>query len=281
MIRFQPDILPRMALAVCLVQAAPALVAQIYSMPDARSGAAQTLPAQAEQLFALGNQTRASFGLSTLQWDPALANAALQHCMRMTKGGAISHQYRGEADPSQRAATAGAHFSQISENIATGPYASGIHQSWLNSPPHRKNLLSPGIDRIGIAVVSRGGVLYAVADYARAATVLTHDQVVIQVAGLLRSTGVAVYSGSSDLQAYCVSNGHFRTTGVDSPSFVIRWQNSDLSQLPPDLVIRATSRHYRKAAVSSCPAQDDAAGFTAYRVAVMLYGTDSAAFASR
>src|ERR1700721_2550180 len=87
---------------------------------DVPMGNNQALRSQAEQLFVLGNQARAAQGLRPLQWDPALAAAALNHCARMAAEGPISHQYAGEPDLSQRAGRAGAHFSLIEENVAVG-----------------------------------------------------------------------------------------------------------------------------------------------------------------
>jgi uncharacterized protein YkwD len=64
-----------------------------------------------------------------------------------------------------RASRAGAHFDIIEENVASGPTASAIHEAWMESPEHRENLLNPGVDCVGIAVVADDGVLFAVADY--------------------------------------------------------------------------------------------------------------------
>jgi uncharacterized protein YkwD len=68
----------------------------------------------------MANEARAQAGVGRLDWDPALAAAALAHCLRMAAEGPISHQYSGEADLSARAAQAGAHFSVIEENVAVG-----------------------------------------------------------------------------------------------------------------------------------------------------------------
>ena len=87
------------------------------------------MQAEAEQIFALANQARAQAGVGRLQWDPALAAAALQHCQRMAAEGPIAHRYGGEPDLSGRAAQAGAHFSVIEENVAVGPSADAIHES--------------------------------------------------------------------------------------------------------------------------------------------------------
>ena len=52
---------------------------------------------------------------------------------------------------------------------------------------------------------------------------------------------------------------------------MIRWQNTDLSRLPRELANQLQSGKYRKAAVGSCPPQEDDPAFTSYRVAVLLY----------
>ena len=56
------------------------------------------LQAEARQIFALANQARTQAGVGRLDWDPALAAAALEHCERMAAEGPIAHQYSGEAD---------------------------------------------------------------------------------------------------------------------------------------------------------------------------------------
>src|ERR1700722_5899963 len=123
--------------------------------------------AEAGRIFALANQVRAQAGVGRLDWDPALADAPLQHRLRMAAEGPISHQYNGEPDLSARTAQAGARYSVIEENVAMGPSADTIHEEWITSPGHRANLLSPDVDRVGIAVVAAHGSLYAGGDYSR------------------------------------------------------------------------------------------------------------------
>ncbi len=196
----------------------------------------------------------------------------MKHCMRMAAEGPISHRYGGEPDLTQRAGTAGAHFSLIEENIAVGSYPSKIHQGWLDSPGHRANLLNPEIDRIGTAVVAAQGVLFAVADYARGVPVMETAQVEDAVAGLLRTRGVAVRQDATDARAAChLDRGIPSLAGAKPPQFVMRWQGPDLDRLPPELIERLGSGRYRQAEVGSCPARDVEGSFTVYRVAVLLY----------
>ena len=53
----------------------------------AQGGGGGNMQAAAEQIFALANQARAQAGVGRLQWDPALAAAALHHCQRMAAEG--------------------------------------------------------------------------------------------------------------------------------------------------------------------------------------------------
>jgi len=232
---------------VAISLAAVALVAR------AQHGDSASQPAKAEQLFAMANATRAQEGRGRLVWDQALADAAMKHCMRMVSEGPLSHRYGGEPDLTARAADAGAHFSLIEENIAVGPYPGSIHQGWLDSPGHRDNLLNADIDRVGIAVVAARGVLYAVAD------------------SLLRAHGISLVRDNADARAACRLDKGLPSGGGSTPSFVMRWQDANLDQLPPRLVESLASGRYRQAAVGSCPARGAEGSFTVYRIAVLLY----------
>src|SRR5579862_6923282 len=111
---------------LCLVLvgviAAPAAISpRVAAAEPQHDAGAANQQAAAEQVFVLANQARMQAGVGRLQWDPALAAAALKHCLRMAQEGPIAHRYGGEADLSARAAQAGAHFSVIEENVAIGP----------------------------------------------------------------------------------------------------------------------------------------------------------------
>jgi uncharacterized protein YkwD len=125
-----------------------------------------TGPEQA--LLESANQERKAHGLMPFQWSAALATAARAHAERMARENTLSHQFPGEFDLATRTRRAGAHFRTIAENVAEGPSAAVLHTEWMNSPPHRANLLDPDLDSIGIAVAERKGVLFAVQDFSQA-----------------------------------------------------------------------------------------------------------------
>jgi uncharacterized protein YkwD len=224
------------------------------------------------QLLALANEARSAAGAPPLRWDNDLAEAARKHCLRMAAEGPIAHRYPGELDLSERAGLAGVHFDLVEENVAIGSTPANIHDAWMHSTGHRENMLNPDVDRVGISVIASRGVLYATADYARGVQALTPAQVEERVAGLIRPTGMTVGENSSFARAACaMDSGLPRSKGAFQPTFVMRWQDSDMSHLPKKLADELASGNYRGAAVGSCQPNGAAGTFTAYRVAVLLY----------
>jgi hypothetical protein len=144
----------------------------------------------------------------------------------------------------------------------------------MDSAEHRANLMNPGVDTVGVAVVASGGVIFAVADYARSVTVLSQAQVEAAFASMLRAKGLAIRKDPREAREYCASTGSF--SGPDPPSFLMRWQNPDVARLPVSLMDRVATGEYREAAVGSCAPQDVNGSFTVYRVAVFLYGPEIA-----
>jgi len=243
---------------------------------DNQGNFARTGPAQAQQLFAQANQSRAQAGVGPLHWDPALATAASKHCSLMAAERSLSHRFDGELDLEERAGQYGAHFARIEENVASATRAEDLHPGWMASPPHRANLLNPEVDSIGIAVIDKDGLFYAVADFARAVPLRSQIEVESALAGLLSRQKIQVRSDPTDARAACaLQSGLPRSLTGSQPGFVMRWQDSDLSRLPQPLQDRLGSGNYVQASVGNCPAQNVQGSFTVYRVAVLLYGPAS------
>lgn len=231
-----------------------------------------TIPPESQQILELVNHTRAGAGANPLQWDAALAEAARQHGMRMAAEGSAEHQYAGEPAISERAGQSGAHFSLIAEDLAVGSTPTDIQEVWMKSADNRANLLNPQMDRIGVAVIASDGELYAVADFERAVPVLTQAQVEATIGGLLRRSGITILHDATAARAVCVTDKPL--SGAETgrhPGFVLRWQDPDMTHLPPALAKLINTPRYSEAEVGSCPAQDVKGPFTAYRVAVLLY----------
>jgi len=240
-------------------------------LTQAQGRSQSAIQPEAWRIVVLANQARAAAGAGPLKWDPALAAAARQHCLRMAAEGPISHRYAGEREPAERAGRAGAHFSLIEENVALGPDPATIHQQWMRSRGHRTNLLNPAVDRIGVAIVAGRRGLYAVADYSHNVSQLTQAQVEARVAGMLEKRGVAVERNTRAASEACETNRGVPDAEAGARNrFVMRWQDAELSRLPGELTKELASGRFSRAQVASCPAQGQQGWFTAYRIAVLL-----------
>jgi len=235
-----------------------------FAAPPARGqdkGAAQAL-------FESANHERPARGLAPLIWSAALAAAARQHALRMAAQNTLSHQLPGEPGMVDRASQAGAHFSSLAENVAEGPSAESVHEQWMNSPPHRANLLDPQLDSVGIAVAKRGGVLFAAEDFSLAVERLTLEQEEGIVGAKLRLRGLQLLNYTSDARRSCVLDNGYAAS--HEPSFVLHYATADLQTLPDLLEQRIRTGKYDAAVVGACPS-DAKIGLSLYRIAVLLY----------
>lgn len=230
---------------------------------------AQDPASPAQQIFALTNQDRQEHGLPALRWDGALAAAAQAHAERMVRERTLSHQYADEPELMERAATAGAHFQAIAENIAIGESPKGVERGWMQSTAHRTNILDPKMNAIGVAVAERGGSLYAVEDFAESSEALNRDQVEQRVRELLRAQDVDGSSPAGPAEQACWA-GHGIPQGSNARS-IVRFETADLSQLPSQVTQQIHSGDFKKAAVGACSPASGQATFTTYHVAILFY----------
>jgi hypothetical protein len=227
----------------------------------------------AEQyLLSAANQERAARGLSQLHRDPELARAAAAHARAMAAHGSISHQFPGEPELTNRGASAGVAFSEISENVAEAPNAVQIHDMWMHSEHHRENLLDPSIDSAGISVIARNGEFYAVEDFAKTVRSVGLGEQESAIASLVVKQGPVSLVRDSEAvsaarQTCAMSTGY---VGTQKPWFVMRFTSDSLNRLPDELKTRLTSGKYHQAAVGAC-ASTEQSPFTSYTFAVLLY----------
>jgi hypothetical protein len=93
-----------------------------------------------------------------------------------------------------------------------------------------------------------------------------------RVASLVRVSGVTILSNHAQARAACAGDGPLQVgPGQLQPGFMMKWQDSELKQLPGPLTEKLASGQYHRAEIGSCPAHDVEGQFTAYRVAVLLY----------
>jgi hypothetical protein len=218
-------------------------------------------------LLDAANRERTAAGLQALKWDDALAAAAREHARLLARENVLSHQLPGEPSLEQRLARAGAKYAMVAENVAIGPNPEEIHDGWMHSPGHRKNILNADATAVGIATTRGSGGLFAVQDFSRKVTDLSLEQQGEKVASLLRGTGLLAVDTTEDARKTCSMDRGYAGTSV---LYIVRFEVTDLSKLPDELLQKIKSRKYRKAAVGACQG-GDAGGFTRYRIAVLLY----------
>jgi len=219
------------------------------------------------QLFESVNRERTAQGLSSLQWDTALFKAARKHALLMLNLNQLEHQLPGEPGLDARAAEAGARFGVIAENIAIGPNPETIHNGWMHSPGHRKNILDPRLTSIGIAVVRGPGGLYVVQDFSQLVPELSIAQQEQKVISLLTVRGFRLADATTDARKTCASDAGFSGAGAKS---MMRFEASDLNNLPEELDRKIRSGPLGKVAVGACNAKGSS-GFSRYRIAVLFY----------
>jgi len=99
------------------------------------------------------NRERAKNNLPPLKLDPKLEAAALVHARDMAEHDKMSHEGSDGSTPAQRIERQDFHYRAAGENVAAGqPSVKEVMQGWLESPPHKKNILGD-FTEIGVACV--------------------------------------------------------------------------------------------------------------------------------
>jgi uncharacterized protein YkwD len=103
--------------------------------------------------FDLLNAEREARGLPVLAWDERAAAVAKAHSQDMADNDFIGHISPTTGDASARFARAKISGTVVRENVARGYGPKGIHESLMNSPGHRANLIAEDVTHVGIGVV--------------------------------------------------------------------------------------------------------------------------------
>ena len=243
------------------------LVAAFFSFFSARTSAQLQRNDSERQLFESINRERTAQGLSPLQWDNNLFKAARKHALLMLNLNMLEHQLPNEPKLEDRLAEAGARFAAIAENIAIGPSAETIHNGWMKSPGHRKNMLDPRLTSIGIAAVRGPGGLYAVQDFSQFVPELSFEQQEQKVISLLTARGFRLADATDGARKTCASDAGLSGTSAKS---MMRFEVSDLNNLPEEIERKIRSGPLGKAAVGACHA-NGTSSFSRYRIAILFF----------
>lgn len=104
-----------------------------------------------DRVVQLTNIERQKLGLPPLKFNSQLARAAQEHTNNMAKGDFFSHTNPNGSNMGGRISSTGYRFTYAAENIyAGGDTPEEAVKGWMNSPGHRKNILSPKAREIGV-----------------------------------------------------------------------------------------------------------------------------------
>jgi len=110
-----------------------------------------------EILINFVNKERQDRGLSKLDIDIQLQDVSRNYAKQMLEHGFFSHVSAVDgSDAGDRAMSVGISYGILGENLAYAPDVYIAHQGLMNSPGHRKNILTPEYNKIGIGVIDAG-----------------------------------------------------------------------------------------------------------------------------
>jgi uncharacterized YkwD family protein len=143
---------PAQAAAPQPVQQQPAPVTQ-----PSTTQTTSTLSAYEQKVVDLTNQERAKNGLPALKVDVTLSKMAHEKSRDMSANGYFSHTSPTYGSPFDMMKKYGITYRYAGENIAMGQRTpEEVVKAWMNSEGHRKNILSPNYNYIGVGYVSQG-----------------------------------------------------------------------------------------------------------------------------
>jgi uncharacterized protein YkwD len=132
--------------------------------PERLASVGVTTPTPGEvAIVRVMNSVRATNGVPPLRIGRALSRAARAHSVDMARKGYFDH-----GPFVQRLRRFGVRAPYIGENLASGSRplsAAAIVRMWIESPPHRQNLLDRGFRRIGVGLAG-GNTRLVTADFA-------------------------------------------------------------------------------------------------------------------
>lgn len=148
--KFQPILLRKTALVFyTILLLLTNTFGGLIGIPEVRANSVT-----AENIIALTNQQRTSAGLNALNSNASLTAAAQAKAQNMFEQQYWDHFGPNGESPWMFISQAGYKYVYAGENLAKGfKTAEGIHEAWMASPTHKKNLMSGDYKDIGIAVV--------------------------------------------------------------------------------------------------------------------------------
>jgi uncharacterized protein YkwD len=116
-----------------------------------------TVDAAAEaRMLELLNKERVQRGLVPFVADKRLRDVARAHSRDMLAQGYFAHESPDGKSPFDRMHAANITYRIAGENLALAPTVEVAHDGLMNSPGHKKNILTPEFRRVGIGAIRAG-----------------------------------------------------------------------------------------------------------------------------
>jgi uncharacterized protein YkwD len=129
---------------------------------------AMTPDATLEALLAAHNKVRAEEKRPPLTFNARLTVSARGHARDMAEHNKLSHEGSDGSDPKTRIKRTNYHYQEIGENVADGQETVGeAMRSWIESPPHRENILGDFSEMGGAVAKGPDGRNYWCVDFGR------------------------------------------------------------------------------------------------------------------
>ena len=112
---------------------------------------ASAMTTREARMIAKINYARANHGLPPLRASSDLMSAARTHSVAMAGSSLLYHSSTLSSLCCWRL---------IAENVGEGGTLSIVHSAFMNSAPHRANILNSRVGQVGVGVVSSGGQLW-------------------------------------------------------------------------------------------------------------------------
>jgi uncharacterized protein YkwD len=107
------------------------------------------------RLSALTNEARGDHGRQQLRFNDELSKAARAHSRRMARRGHLFHNSYDTMSTLIEGT-----WGTLGENLGSGGTIPSIQQAFMDSDPHRHNLLDRGWRKIGVGVVRKDDRLW-------------------------------------------------------------------------------------------------------------------------
>ncbi|OGE06220.1 hypothetical protein A2W70_03650 [Candidatus Curtissbacteria bacterium RIFCSPLOWO2_02_41_11] len=107
-------------------------------------------------MFEFVNQERIKRGIKPLVWDERLTEVGRSHSKDMFGRGYFSHYSPEGKDVGDRLQDAGIAYTYAGENLALAPDVTRANNGLINSEGHRRNILDPAFEKIGVGAIDGG-----------------------------------------------------------------------------------------------------------------------------